>query len=46
MGWFGVYLFGNEDEIKVKQLQAIFEITDYEKAKDIYVAIKNNLEHK
>lgn len=44
MGWFGVYLFGNEDEIKVKQLQEVFNIKSYEKAKDIYVAIKNNLE--
>ena len=42
MDW-GLWLFGPIDEEKVKHLQLIFDIKDYEEAKKLYVQIKNNL---
>lgn len=46
MGWIGAFLFGEEDEIKVKELQEIFDIKDHEKAKELYIEIKTHLENK
>lgn len=46
MGWFSGYLFGELDEIKVKQLQVIFDIEDYEKAKELYIKTKTDLANK
>ena len=40
------YFFGETDEIKVKELQKIFGVEDYEKAKEIYCKIKNDLANK
>lgn len=36
MGRIGVWFFGEEDEIKVKELMKLLNIKDYEKAKKIY----------
>lgn len=46
MGMWGVYFFGVEDEIKLKQFKALFDIEDEEKAKQLYVEIKTKLEIK
>ena len=46
MGMWGVYFFGVEDEIKIKQFKALFDIEDDEKAKQLYVEIKTKLETK
>ena len=43
---WGVYFFGVEDEIKLKQFKALFDIEDEEKAKQLYVEIKTKLEIK
>lgn len=42
MEW-GLWLFGPEDEVKVKELQEIFNIKDYETAKELYIQIKNKV---
>lgn len=42
MDW-GLWLFGPKDEEKVKQLQLIFNIKDYERAKELYIQIKNKV---
>lgn len=46
MGLWSVLLFGELDEIKVKQLQVIFDIEDYEKAKELYIKTKTDLANK
>ena len=46
MGKMGFFFFGELDEIKVKQLQVIFDIEDYEKAKELYIKTKTDFESK
>ena len=41
-GWF----FGPKDEVCLKEFQVMFGIKDYEKAKEIYCKIKNDLANK
>lgn len=44
MGWIGPFLLGEDDEIAIKKLMALYEI-NYEKAKEIHIEIKNKLEN-
>lgn len=44
MGMWGGFFFGEEDEIKLKQLKALFDIKDDETAKTLYIEIKTKLE--
>ena len=46
MGMWGGFFFGELDEIKVKQLQVIFGIENYETAKELYCKIKSDLGNK
>ena len=46
MGMWGVYFFGVEDEIKLKQFKALFDIEDEEKAKQLFFEVKTKLETK
>ena len=46
MGMWGAFFFGELDEIKVKQLQVIFGIEDYEQAKELYCKVRTDLESK
>ncbi len=41
MGRLGFFFFGDEDEIKVKELQKLIGIKDYEEAKEVYIELKN-----
>lgn len=43
MADWGAWFFCEVDEEKVKHLQVIFEIKDYEKAKELYIQIKNQI---
>lgn len=45
MQWGG-WLFGPEDEVKVKQFKALFDIKDDEVAKKLYTEVKTKLETK
>lgn len=46
MGWLGPYFLGEEDEIKLKQFKALFDIEDDEKAKELFFEVKTKLETK
>lgn len=46
MGKGGFFFFGEEDEIKLEQFKALFDIKDYERAKELYIEIKTRLETK
>lgn len=44
MGLWSVLLFGDEEEIKLKQFKELFDIKDDETAKTLYSEIKTKLE--
>ena len=46
MGWISGYFFGNEEEVKIKQLQVIFGIEDYEEARKLFYKVETDLGHK